>query len=265
MTMEVDLTETPKPSRPSIRFARVAPLLAGSLALAVLTVGASFGLEHLRIWMAPDAILGSGTAPVTGEAVAGQNPQRAQGWSHEIYSSLDRPPTVAAHETWLDDDEEVLGVVVEGHARAYRLRALQSPENHVVNDLIGNQPVSVTYCPVSQCTRAFTDPTSDAPLDITVGGLYRPSGLVLRVQGKYYEQINGRPFDEINGAPDDDRSESQKADWPLVSFPVSRTTWADWQTQHPRTDVYEGDRPPPSGPSRAWNPNTPFSSSSAAQ
>ena len=64
--------------------------------------------------------------------------------SHDQFISADRPALVAAHEvTFLEDDDEVLGFVLDGEARAYDVRALCY--HHVVNDFIGTTPIAVTY------------------------------------------------------------------------------------------------------------------------
>src|SRR5207244_3603110 len=56
-------------------------------------------------------------------------------WKFEAEGIL-RPPTVKADDAVLADDEEVIGVVVDGRARAYRLEALRRPPFHIVNDLV---------------------------------------------------------------------------------------------------------------------------------
>src|SRR5262245_25715745 len=63
------------------------------------------------------------------------------------YEGTRQPPAVPAAAAKLDDDDVVIGVVAAGRARAYLLRAMDGgPENHIVNDLVGGAPVSVTYC-----------------------------------------------------------------------------------------------------------------------
>jgi hypothetical protein len=54
------------------------------------------------------------------------------------------PPTVSADQaTFLQEEDEVLGFVIDGHARAYDVRALSY--HHIVNDRIGQTPIAVTY------------------------------------------------------------------------------------------------------------------------
>ena len=56
----------------------------------------------------------------------------------------DEPRMVSASEaTFLSDDDEVLGFLIDGKARAYGLQAVCY--HHVINDKIGDQPLAVTY------------------------------------------------------------------------------------------------------------------------
>ena len=58
--------------------------------------------------------------------------------------AIDDPKSVPASEaTWLRPDERVLGLVVNGEARAYPLRVLEGHE--MVNDVLGGLPVGPNY------------------------------------------------------------------------------------------------------------------------
>ena len=45
----------------------------------------------------------------------------------------------------LKDSEIVIGVVVEGRARAYPVNLMWSPENEVVNDVLGKTPLAASW------------------------------------------------------------------------------------------------------------------------
>lgn len=63
---------------------------------------------------------------------------------HDLFLAADEPRTVPAEEaTFLKPDDEVLGLVVAGRARAYAVTMLAY--HHVVNDVIEGIPVAVTY------------------------------------------------------------------------------------------------------------------------
>ena len=62
--------------------------------------------------------------------------------------AIDKPEFVdtAAADEWLGDREAVILVEVDGDARAYPVQIFMFHE--IVNDTIGGEPVSVTYCPL---------------------------------------------------------------------------------------------------------------------
>ena len=63
--------------------------------------------------------------------------------------SLDKPHFIEATEAvFLNDDDMVVGLVVNGKARAYPIRILNWHE--IVNDQIAKTPVAVTWCPLTK-------------------------------------------------------------------------------------------------------------------
>ncbi|MBI4202673.1 MAG: DUF3179 domain-containing protein [Chloroflexi bacterium] len=57
---------------------------------------------------------------------------------------MDNPVLVRASEaTYLPADDLVLGLELEGQARAYPVRMLWF--HHIVNDRVGERPILVTY------------------------------------------------------------------------------------------------------------------------
>jgi hypothetical protein len=136
-----------------------------------------------------------------------------------------RPAVVAAADAELADDEPVIGVRVHGKARAYRTRAFAGLTNHVVNDLIGATPVSVTHCDRDGCTRGFTGNGTE-PLHIMIGGF--SDGLLLNIDGAFYRQSTGQAL--ANDAEP----------IPYESLALEETTWGKWRAAYPNTDVYIG-------------------------
>jgi hypothetical protein len=146
------------------------------------------------------------------------------------------PPAVAAGSVKLPDPTPVIGVTAGGRHRAYLLEALARNQRHVVNDLLGNVPVTVTYCDALDCTRVFTEPGATQALDIGIGGWIGHSrhgslkgSMLLRVGSARYRQDNGRPL-EAGAAP-----------FPCTELTFVRQTWQAWRRAHPDTDVYVGD------------------------
>jgi hypothetical protein len=138
-----------------------------------------------------------------------------------------RPPTVPADRAGLPEDEEVIGVVVGGEARAYQLKALHVGRHHVVNDLIGGVPISVAYCDISNCTRVFTRRGATEPLDVWQSGFGR-GGLILKIEGVAYRHQTGEPLEPGPGVPP----------IPYEDYPWIRATWGTWRRDHPGTEIY---------------------------
>ena len=67
--------------------------------------------------------------------------------------SVDDPSFRPIAEADLADDEPVVGVVRGGEAKAYPRRILSQHE--IVNDVIGGEPVAVTYCPLTGTAQGF--------------------------------------------------------------------------------------------------------------
>ncbi len=81
-----------------------------------------------------------------------------------MWPGVKDPPIVSAGEANLKDDEPIIGIEINGHFRAYRQAGLAGVTGHVVNDLIQETPVTVTYCDRADCARAFTsDQRGEAP------------------------------------------------------------------------------------------------------
>ena len=147
------------------------------------------------------------------------------------------PMTVPANAASLPDDAVVIGVEAGGRHRAYLLEALYPSASHVINDLVGGKPITVTYCDMTDCVAVFTAPNSDKPLEIAVGGWQgqmvhgKPQGsMLLRVGSNWYRQDNGQPRANHGDPP-----------FPYTKTDFTRTTWKEWSGEHKDTDVYVGD------------------------
>jgi len=62
----------------------------------------------------------------------------------DLIPAIWKPEAIpAADATWLAADDRVLGLEINGEARAYSLRILEAHE--MVNDVLGGQPVAPNY------------------------------------------------------------------------------------------------------------------------
>jgi hypothetical protein len=191
--------------------------VAGAV-LAALAVGAVVVLAAYRAARAPGKLPGEGPMLPS----SGLDPNRR----FEMRGIL-RPPTVPADRAELPDDEEVIGVVAEGKARAYQLKALYVGRHHVINDLIGSVPISVAYCDISNCTHVYTRHGTTEPLDVWQSG-FGKGGLVLKIEGVAYRHQTGEPLEPGPSIPP----------IPYENYPWIRTTWKEWKRERPGTDIY---------------------------
>lgn len=145
--------------------------------------------------------------------------------------SIDEPTFQSADQAsaWLAAEDMVIGIEIDGEARAYPLRILNVHE--VVNDRLGGHPIAVTYCPLCRSGLVFSRSVRGETLTFGVSGQLLEANLVLydRQTETYWSQIQG---EAIVG--------------PLVPTsltlrPSTITTWADWRRGHPETEVLSRD------------------------
>jgi hypothetical protein len=166
---------------------------------------------------------------------------------------IDHPKfvSVRAAEKWLEGREPVLALFSAREARAYRLQIMTWHE--IVNDVVGGDPITVTFCPLCNSGLAFDRrvrttaqarkfvETGRAVLDFgTSGRLYR-SNLVMydRQTKSLWIQFTGSsitgPFMGTH----------------LRILPVQILSWAEFKTAHPHGDVLSRD----TGFSRGYGTN----------
>jgi len=95
---------------------------------------------------------------------------REGGPKRDAIRSVDAPVFVDLTEaTWLARETEVLGVVVGEEARAYPVRMLDY--HQIVNDVIGDVPIAVTYDPLAGSPLVFSRRVGGKTLHFGVSGL----------------------------------------------------------------------------------------------
>ncbi len=143
-----------------------------------------------------------------------------------IVEGVSNPEFVTAEQCGLQDPARVIGVVINGQARAYPLVRLSAMVDHVVNDNIideegKNFPFTITYCDMTDCVRVLQseyDTTANS-LEISTLGLL-DKGLALKWKDKDFKQMA-----DVDG---------------LKDVPYVRTTWGEWKAEHPESLVYKG-------------------------
>lgn len=94
---------------------------------------------------------GSGVAVTLVSENQGQLPARV-----EEIPGITAPELTAAADATLPDESSIIGIVVQGEARAYAVDAMSAVNAHVINDVIQQTPVTVTYCAGTKAVRVFS-------------------------------------------------------------------------------------------------------------
>ncbi len=147
--------------------------------------------------------------------------------------TLEQPAHIPAAEAdYLRDDEAVFGVAIGGEARAYPLRMLDWHE--LLNDVVGGEPVSLSYCTLCGSAVLYSTRTRGAPYTFgTSGLLYRSNKLMFdRQTYSLWSNLTGEPV----------IGRRARGSVRLRQLPVTRTTWEAWHQRFPDTTVLALDR-----------------------
>ncbi len=144
--------------------------------------------------------------------------------------AIDKPQFVgAAQAQGLEDSDYVMGLSLYGISKAYPIRILNWHE--IVNDTLGATSVVITFCPLCGSGMVFERQYGTRTLTFGVSGLLYNSDVLLydRQTESLWSQIESRA---VTGEYRGQR---------LTQIPVEHTTWADWRTRHPDTQVLDLD------------------------
>ncbi len=143
--------------------------------------------------------------------------------------AIDNPTFVKAEQAKLAAGDEVLGIVVDGLAKAYPIAILNWHE--IVNDSLGDKGVVITFCPLCGTGVAFSAKVKGERLDFGVSGLLYNSDVLLydRATDSLWSQLLNRA---ISGPLKGEK---------LQMLPLKHTTWSEWYKQHPETWVLSRD------------------------
>lgn len=139
--------------------------------------------------------------------------------------SIDNPKFVAADEApeGLQPDDPVFGVALNGEVKAYPQKILAQHE--ICNDIVGDTPISVTYCPLTGTAMGF----ERGETTFGVSGRLVNNNLIMydRAGETWWPQVLATAIPGPWNEEPDIRS--------LRQFPVVWTTWERWRTAHPDT------------------------------
>jgi hypothetical protein len=107
--------------------------------------------------------------------------------------SIDTPSFIAVAEAvWLEPEEPVIVVETRGATKIYPIQILTHHE--IVNDVVGDTPLSVTYCPLCDTGIVFRREFDDLLLDFGTTGRLRYSNLIMydRQTETWWQQATGQ-------------------------------------------------------------------------
>lgn len=143
-----------------------------------------------------------------------------------VSPGIDHPALMPAGSVDLKDKDRIIGLIVEGHARAYPLKKMAGLLEHVVNDHVVDsrgtpKPFTVTYCNQTECVRVLESIENVAVESLGIGTLGLNAGGLMLYRG-------------------DSRFKQEEPVAALRDIPFELMSWAEWKAKHPNTEVYVG-------------------------
>ena len=144
--------------------------------------------------------------------------------------SIDNPQFVDVDDShFMSDSDTVIGLEINRDARAYPIFILVWHE--IVNDKVGDTPVSVTYCPLCYTNQVFERVIDGKEIEFGTSGKLYNSNLLMydRYTESYWSQALGTAVKgDLTG-------------YQLNLIPFDVITWGDWKHLHPNTKVLTTD------------------------
>ena len=147
---------------------------------------------------------------------------------------------------YLQDDELVFGVAINGDARAYPLRILDWHE--MFNDVVGEVPVALAYCTLCGSGILYETQVPSLPTPFVFGS----SGFLYRSNKLMYDRQTNSLWNQFTGRPVVGPLTASGIE--LNVRPVAITHWKDWLKRHPDTKVLSLD----TGHFRDYTPGRPY-------
>ncbi|MEM6727094.1 MAG: DUF3179 domain-containing (seleno)protein [Pseudomonadota bacterium] len=145
--------------------------------------------------------------------------------------AADNPEVTSAEEaTWLDDDDIVFGIEINGEARAYPRQIMEVRE--MVNDTLGGRDLGIPYCTLCGAAQAYFTDGLPAGIERPV---LRTSGLLIRSNKVMYDIMSGSVFDTFLGKAV--TGSLLEKGITLEQATVITTDWGTWKRAYPETTV----------------------------
>ncbi len=143
---------------------------------------------------------------------------------------IEHPKFIAANDAhFLQPQERLIGVVVNGVAKAYPMRIIDWHE--VVNDVTAGKPIAVTYCPLTGDAAVYERTIDGKTVTLSAVDKLYESNTLLRDSATHtlWAQATGKA---ISG-PEKGKQ--------LTELASITTVWRLWKTFHPKTLVLSTD------------------------
>ena len=139
------------------------------------------------------------------------------------------PPMLLAAQVinQVTESDLVLGVVVNGKARAYPINMLNGPRREIINDTLGDQPIVAMWCHLCHSAIVFDRRVNDQLLTFQVSGMLWNRTLVMydaETQSLWSLLLEKSVRGKMAGTK-------------LKTLPSELTTWKKWKALHPETTV----------------------------
>jgi hypothetical protein len=190
-----------------------------SVALVAWGLVAAWRAPGWRRWLAPVSLL------VAAAVVYATNVRMA---ADQIFRQPTRVELATAATNRVKSDRLVVGVVVNGQARAYPLQFIGY--HHQVRDTVDGQPILVSYCTVCRTGRVFSPIVDGRPETFRLVGMDQFNAMFEdATTGSWWRQANG---EAVTG---------RRRGLQLRELPSVQVTLAQWLAIHPDALVMQGD------------------------
>lgn len=132
--------------------------------------------------------------------------------------AINNPRFISAPEAdWLEPDDRVIGIELDGERRAYPIRILNYHE--IVNDRINESAFAITYCPLCGTGVAFEARVAGIEREFGVSGLLYNSDVLL------YDRQTESLWSQLMSKAVSGPAKGQT----LKKIPIQHTTWQAWR------------------------------------
>jgi hypothetical protein len=133
--------------------------------------------------------------------------------------------SVGTAQSYMNADEQVIGLAIHGEVRAYPINILSRHE--IANDVVGGEPIAITWCPLCYSALVFSRRANGDELTFGVSGKLYQNNLIM------YDHQTDSLWSQLLG---------QAVAGPLSGthlrlIVASQSTWEDWRAEHPDTLV----------------------------